>query len=132
MATSNNIDEIPDDIIDFPDDFEDLDMKMDGIDDEVVLTPPPARGTPPPQVSDVVVQPQCSFNEKTLERLLKNHFKDNIKVGQDALKLFSEFMRIYSTEIIMRAGEQAIKEESSQVTLEQLEKVLPQFLLDFN
>ena len=132
MATSNNIDEIPDDIIDFSDCFEDLDMKMDGLEDEVVLPPPPARVTPPPQVSDGVIQPQCSFNEKTLERLLKNHFEDNIKVGQEALKLFSEFMRIYSTEIIMRAGEQAIKEESSQITLEQLEKVLPQFLLDFN
>ena len=131
MATSNNTDEIPDDIIDFPDDFEN-EMNMDNIDNEVVLTPPPARVTPPPQVSNIVIPPHCSFNEKTIERLLKNHFKDNIKVGQEALKLFSEFLRIYSTEIIMRAGEQAIKEESSQITLEQLEKVLPQFLLDFN
>jgi hypothetical protein len=40
-------------------------------------------------------------------------------------------MRIFVLEALTRSAEQAKKEDSSEVTLEHLEKILPQFLLDF-
>ena len=44
---------------------------------------------------------------------------------------FTEYMRIFVLEAITRAAEQAKKEDCHEVTLEHLEKILPQFLLDF-
>ena len=35
-------------------------------------------------------------------------------------------------EVMTRSAEQAKKEDSNEVTLEHLEKILPQFLLDFS
>merc|ERR1719430_239012 len=72
-----------------------------------------------------------SFNEKTIENLLKC-LQPKLKVTKNASPLLQELLRIYSVELISRAGEQAIKEGSSGVSQEHLEKVLPQFLLDFN
>lgn len=131
---ANNTDEIPDDSIELPVDFDDgVEGEKADEDNEVVLTPPPVILTPPPTNNVKTADPACIFNEKMLQKLLQKHFKDDkTKMSQDALKLFAELLRVYSAEIIARAGEQALKEESSSVTLEQLEKVLPQFLLDFN
>lgn len=127
--TTNDVDEIPDN--DFPIDFEDIDQNTHFFNDQVVVTPPPMQLIPPPQEPQITVKAGCSFNEKTLERLLA-HFQHKIKINQDANKCFAELLRIYSVEILTRAGEQAMKEGSSKITLEHLEKVLPQFLLDFN
>ncbi len=44
---------------------------------------------------------------------------------------YPEYMRIYVLEAITRAAEQAKKEDCHEVTLDHLEKILPQFLLDF-
>jgi hypothetical protein len=40
-------------------------------------------------------------------------------------------MRIFVMEAMTRAAEQAKKEDSDEISLEHLEKILPQFLLDF-
>ena len=130
MAT-NDADIIPDDS--FPINFEDKSSNQNKhcVNDEVVLTPPPVQLRPPTKDPPCTVQPSCTFNEKTLERLLV-HSQYKIKMSRDANKRFAELMRIYSVEVITRAGEQATKEGSSKITLEHLEKVLPQFLLDFN
>ena len=127
MAT-NDVDKFPDD--DFPTDFKDIDQNTDFVPHVVVLTPP-VQLTPPPQDRQTTVHHGCSFNEKTFEPLLA-HFRCKIKVGKNANRLFAELMRIYSVEIITRAGELAINEGSSKFTGEHFEKVLPQFLLDFN
>ena len=72
-----------------------------------------------------------TFNEKTIENLLKC-LQPKLKVTKNAGPLLQELLRVYSVELISRAGEQAIKEGSSGVSQEHLEKVLPHFLLDFN
>ena len=126
---SNYLDEIPND--DFPIDSQDIDKNVNLAEDEVVLTPPPQPLTPPPNDSEINNLPGPPFNEKIVERLFA-HFQNKIKIGKNAKVLFAELMRIYSLEVITRAGEQATKEGSSKITLEHLEKVLPQFLLDFN
>ena len=71
-----------------------------------------------------------TFNEKTIENLLKC-LQPKLKVTKNAGPLLQELLRVYSVELISRAGEQAIKEGSSGVSQEHLEKVLPHFLLDF-
>lgn len=54
------------------------------------------------------------------------------KMSIEAVKLTSEVIKIYIVEALSRAGEQAKREDASEVTLEHFEKILPQFLLDFN
>lgn len=76
-------------------------------------------------------QSKCYFDQKMLQRLL-NHFKPKIKVHKNPNILLSELMRIYTVEIITRAGELAVKEGATKISQEHLEKILPQFLLDFN
>merc|ERR1711997_954925 len=122
MASSIN-DQIPDDD-DFLSDFEGNDNVAGG--DDVSITPPPKSMPNEPTPKSGI-----TFSDRTLERLLQ-HAGNKLKLSQDASKLFTELMRIHVAEAISRAGEQAIKEESSQITLEHIEKVLPQFLLDFN
>ena len=41
-------------------------------------------------------------------------------------------MRIFMLEAMTRSAEQAKKEDAEEVSLEHLEKILPQFLLDFS
>lgn len=76
---------------------------------------------------------KTTFNEKTIEALIKSNFKsEKMKISSDAVKLFTELLRIHSLEVLSRAAEQAKKEGSDLVQTEHLEKVLPQFLLDFS
>ena len=72
------------------------------------------------------------FNEKTIEALVKQSFtNEKTKLSHDALKLMTEMIKIHSLELMNRCAEQAKKEASDVVHPEHLEKVLPQFLLDF-
>ena len=84
-----------------------------------------------PSNNENPIQPTNTFNEKTIENLIK-HNKPKLKMSKNASPLVQELLRIYSVELITRAGEQAIKEGSDSISQEHLEKVLPQFLLDFN
>ena len=77
------------------------------------------------------IQQTSTFNEKTIENLIK-HNKPKLKMSKNVSPLLQELLRMYSVELISRAGEQAIKEGSDSISQEHLEKVLPQFLLDFN
>ena len=81
--------------------------------------------------NETPIQPKNKFDEKLIENLLKN-FQPKLKVSKNSSLLLQELLRIYSVEIISRAGEQAIKEGANGISQEHLEKVLPQFLLDFN
>ena len=62
----------------------------------------------------------------------KMNFKsDKTKYSNESLLLTTEMLRIYVLEAADRAARQAKSEGSDTVQLEHLEKVLPQFLMDF-
>ena len=125
---SNVVDEFPDDT--FPLNFEDFDGEKSNLNNHKISALPETQKTSPVSLQN---ETPCifQFNEKLLERLLRN-FEHKMKVSKNANHLFAELMRVYLVEIITRAGEQAIKEGMENVTQEHLEKILPQFLLDFN
>ncbi|EDM06882.1 rCG34515, isoform CRA_a [Rattus norvegicus] len=52
-------------------------------------------------------------------------------VSRDALQLMAEFLRIFVIEAAVRGVLQAQAEDLDVVDVDQLEKVLPQLLLDF-
>ena len=56
---------------------------------------------------------------------------EKTKYGNDARTMSTEMMRIYVLEAAHRAAAQAKSEGSQVVELEQMEKVLPQLLIDF-
>lgn len=67
-----------------------------------------------------------------VSRLLHLHFRDcKTKVSGDALQLMAEFLRIFVLEAAVRGVWQAQAEDLDVVEVDQLEKVLPQLLLDF-
>eukprot|EP00094_Tigriopus_californicus_P011883 TCALIF_11478-PA protein Name:"Similar to STRA13 Centromere protein X (Pongo abelii)" AED:0.56 eAED:0.56 QI:0/-1/0/1/-1/1/1/0/114 len=90
--------------------------------------------------------PDFKMKEKMVEEICKLGFKGSpssrsedgkrgvggAKMSIEAVKLTSEVIKIYIVEALSRAGEQAKREDASEVTLEHFEKILPQFLLDFN
>lgn len=53
------------------------------------------------------------------------------EVSGDALQLMAEFLRIFVLEAAVRGVWQAQAEDLDVVEVDQLEKVLPQLLLDF-
>nr|XP_045014744.1 centromere protein X isoform X1 [Jaculus jaculus] len=72
------------------------------------------------------------FRKELVSRLLNLHFRDQkTKVSRDALQLMVEFLRIFVVEAAVRGVRQAQAEDLDIVDVEQLEKVLPQLLLDF-
>ena len=125
---SNMADEFPDDS--FSINFEDFEDVKSNLNNDQISAVPEIQKTTPLSVQNVN-NCNCRFDEKLLERLVHN-FKSNVKFSKNANLLFAEVMRVYSIEIIARAGEQAIKEGMETVTQEHLEKILPHFLLDFN
>ncbi|CAM1291164.1 Uncharacterised protein g58 [Pycnogonum litorale] len=74
-----------------------------------------------------------TFKEKTVEEIMKLQFTDKVKtkVNGDALKVFTEVLQIFVHEGAVRAAKQAKQEAEKEVKLEQLEKVLPQLMMDF-
>ncbi|XP_072494230.1 centromere protein X [Notamacropus eugenii] len=73
-----------------------------------------------------------SFRKELVNKLLSLHFKDDrCKVSADALQLMVEMLKIFVREAAARAIRQAQAEDLDKVGIEQLEKVLPQLLLDF-
>ena len=86
----------------------------------------------PKLAADPQTGQEILFNEKSIEGLVKMNFTDeNTKISAEGLKLFREVVRVHSLELLNRCAEQAKKEGATNVTQEHLEKILPQFLLDF-
>uniref|UniRef100_A0A8C6QCM5 Centromere protein X n=1 Tax=Nannospalax galili TaxID=1026970 RepID=A0A8C6QCM5_NANGA len=74
----------------------------------------------------------CGFRKELVSRLLHLHFRDSkTKVNKDALQLMVELLRIFVVEAAVRGVRQAQAEDLDIVDVDQLEKVLPQLLLDF-
>ncbi|XP_057570049.1 centromere protein X isoform X3 [Hippopotamus amphibius kiboko] len=72
------------------------------------------------------------FRKELVSKLLHLHFKDDkTKVSGDALQLTAELLKIFVVEAAIRSIRQAKAEDLARVDVEQLEKVLPQLLLDF-
>lgn len=70
--------------------------------------------------------------QELVSKLLHLHFKDDkTRVGGDALLLMAELLKIFVSEAAIRSVRQAQAEDLARVDVEQLEKVLPQLLLDF-
>ena len=75
---------------------------------------------------------KAKFSKDTIDQLSKMEFKsEKTKYSNDALAMTTELMKIYVIEAANRAATQAKKEGNEVVELEHLEKILPQFLLDF-
>ncbi|XP_059128293.1 centromere protein X isoform X2 [Peromyscus eremicus] len=71
------------------------------------------------------------FRKELVSRLLHLHFRDcKTKVSGDALQLMAELLRIFVIAAV-RGVWQAQAENLDVVNVDQLEKVLPQLLLDF-
>ncbi|XP_045842515.1 centromere protein X isoform X2 [Meles meles] len=67
-----------------------------------------------------------------VNKLLHAHFTDGkTKVGGDALRLMAELLTVFVVEAAVRSVRQAQAEDLALVDVAQLEKVLPQLLLDF-
>uniref|UniRef100_A0A8C5YWR7 Centromere protein X n=1 Tax=Marmota marmota marmota TaxID=9994 RepID=A0A8C5YWR7_MARMA len=100
----------------------------------------------------------AGFRKELVSRLLHLHFRDSktkgecqwdagegrcgggqgllmallfLTVSGDALQLMVEFLRIFVVEAAVRGVRQAQAEGAVLVDVDQLEKVLPQLLLDF-
>ncbi|XP_048220970.1 centromere protein X isoform X1 [Perognathus longimembris pacificus] len=74
----------------------------------------------------------AGFPKELVSRLLHLHFKDSkTKVSGDALQLLAELLKIFVMEAAVRGIRQAQAEDAALVDVDQLEKVLPQLLLDF-
>ncbi|XP_029783742.1 centromere protein X isoform X4 [Suricata suricatta] len=72
------------------------------------------------------------FRKELVGKLLQLHFKDDkTKVSGDALRLMAELLKIFVVEAAIRSVRQAQAEDLALVDVDQLEKVLPQLLLDF-
>ena len=77
---------------------------------------------------------EFKVRERTIEEIVKLGFdKDGkAKMGADSVKLTREVILVFVTEALKRAAQQAKLEGKSEVKEEHLEKILPQFLLDFS
>ncbi|KAM9209208.1 centromere protein X isoform 2-T2 [Dugong dugon] len=72
------------------------------------------------------------FRKELVSKLLNLHFRDKkTKVSTDALQLTAEMLKIFVVEAAVRGVRQAQAEDLPRVDVDQLEKVLPQLLLDF-
>ncbi|XP_032097175.1 centromere protein X isoform X4 [Sapajus apella] len=89
-----------------------------------------ASGFHPPAA--LLVTCWTALGEELVSRLLHVHFKDDkTKVSGDALQLMAELLKIFVVEAAVRGVRQAQAEDAILVDVDQLEKVLPQLLLDF-
>ena len=72
------------------------------------------------------------FKEETLKAFLLKHFKEEkTRLSNDAVLMLKHLIELFVEEALQRANCQAELESSGNVDIEQLEKILPQLLLDF-
>ncbi len=85
--------------------------------------------------------PEFKVREKTVEEVCRQAFEEDsggggaakkTKISGEAVRLTKEATKVYVAELMIRAADRAKLEGAERVTQEHLEKVLPQFLLDFN
>ncbi|KAI8889013.1 hypothetical protein K501DRAFT_6720 [Backusella circina FSU 941] len=74
-------------------------------------------------------------NQDVLNSILKSNFKKRqTKINKDALKLASQFIGLLVSEAVNRSAEdldESNPPDNTTIDTEQLERILPQLLLDF-
>ena len=72
------------------------------------------------------------LKEQCVKKLLSLSFKEEkTRISPDALKLMTNLIQLFIEEAVARAEIQAGNEAATSVEVDQLEKILPQLLLDF-
>ncbi|XP_072395625.1 centromere protein X-like isoform X2 [Diabrotica undecimpunctata] len=73
-----------------------------------------------------------SFRHDIIKEALKTKFQNpKNKITDDAIELISEIAKVLTIEATVRAVKQAKLEYRTKVTLEHVEAILPQLMLDF-
>ncbi|XP_047496187.1 centromere protein X-like [Penaeus chinensis] len=71
------------------------------------------------------------FSERLIEEFLRSNLDDKkVRISADAIKMVAELARLIVTEGATRAAHQATTEGADTVTLQHMEKILAQLLLD--
>ncbi|XP_018417274.1 PREDICTED: centromere protein X [Nanorana parkeri] len=74
----------------------------------------------------------AGFRKDVVSKLLHLYLEEGkTKVSSDAVLVMAELLKVFVTEAAARAARQAKSEDSVVVHIEQVEKILPQLLLDF-
>ncbi len=77
--------------------------------------------------------PEFRVGDKTVEEICKNSFRESkTKMSVDSVRLTAELLKVYCAEAFARSAAQAKRQGMDVVQMEHLEKIMPQFLLDFN
>jgi len=79
---------------------------------------------------DPASETKARFPEKSVEQVMKMA-EPGLRFTSEGLTLTTELLRLYTLEAAHRAAAQARAEGGAKVEVEHLEKVLPQFLIDF-
>ncbi|XP_050688101.1 centromere protein X-like [Eriocheir sinensis] len=73
------------------------------------------------------------FSDRLIREFFNTHFENSkTKINSDAMVLIAEVLKLLVMEGAMRTAHQAKQEGSDTVTLEHLEKILSQLILDFS
>ena len=84
------------------------------------------------RMADKVATTETTFKKETVRQISKLSFQNSkTKYSPDSLQLTTEMLKVYVVEAAHRAAYQANSEGAAVVQLEHLEKILPQFLMDF-
>ena len=84
------------------------------------------------RMADKVATTETTFKKETVRQISKLSFQSSkTKYNPDSLLATTEMLKVYVLEAAHRAAYQANSEGAKVVQLEHLEKILPQFLMDF-
>ncbi|XP_057669024.1 centromere protein X-like [Diorhabda carinulata] len=73
-----------------------------------------------------------SFSHAIIKEAIKTKFSNSKnKITNESIELVSEIAKVLVTEALIRAIKQAKMEFRSKVTIEHMETILPQLILDF-
>ena len=77
---------------------------------------------------------QVSFTKEFAAKYFQKHFSDSttkLLSKELSAQMCAELMRVFVTEAVLRAAQQAANEDAVVCEVEHVEKILPQLLLDF-
>jgi hypothetical protein len=73
-----------------------------------------------------------SFKNDVIKEALRSYFiNTKTKISDDAVELMTELTKVLVVESSVRAAKQASLQNKNVVTLDHMESVLPQLMLDF-
>eukprot|EP00871_Galdieria_phlegrea_P000276 jgi/Galph1/1249/GphlegSOOS_G6076.1 len=75
-------------------------------------------------------EPIITFRQEVVSSLLQQRFRYHTRMREDGLTATVEYLRYITQEAIDRAAKETKKEERKTIELADLEKIVPQWLLD--